>query len=229
MAKHKFFIAGTDTHVGKTLVATGILAAANAKGLSTVAMKPVAAGCEETSDGLRNDDALLLQHTMSLQLPYEQVNPVALKPAIAPHLAADQAGKRLQVSQLVGYCRGVLMQRADLVVIEGAGGWRVPLNKVETLAGLAKELNLPVILVVGVKLGCINHALLTVEAINNDRLPLAGWVANQLDADMPCYQENIMTLKSLIRAPCIGELPVLAEPNADSARAYLNLDLVISS
>ena len=225
---HTFFIAGTDTDVGKTLVATGILAAANEQGLSTVAIKPIAAGCEETPEGLRNEDALLLQQAMSLELCYEQVNPVALKPAIAPHIAARQIGKRLMVSQLAGYCRGVLMQRSDLAVIEGAGGWRVPLNPVETLAGLAKELNLPVILVVGVRLGCINHALLTAEAIANDGLPLAGWVANRLEDDMPCYEENILTLKSLIRAPCLGEVPVLENPTAEAVSPYINLDSVLN-
>ncbi|ARN74229.1 dethiobiotin synthase [Oceanicoccus sagamiensis] len=225
---HRFFIAGTDTDVGKTVIATGILAAANTLGLSTVAIKPVAAGCEPTPEGLRNEDALLLQQAMSLELPYEQINPVALEPAIAPHIAAQQIGKRLVVSQLAGYCRGVLMQRSDFAVIEGAGGWRVPLNSVETLAGLAKALNLPVILVVGVKLGCINHALLTAEAIANDGLPLAGWVANRLDADMPCYEENILTLKSLIRAPCLGEVPVLENPTAEAVSQYLSLDSVIT-
>ena len=224
----QFFIAGTDTDVGKTLIATGILAAANEQGLSTLAIKPVAAGCEETPEGLRNEDALLLRETMSVELPYEQVNPVALKPAIAPHIAAQQIGKRLMVSQLAGYCRGTLMQRSDLAVIEGAGGWRVPLNHVETLAGLVKELNLPVILVVGVKLGCINHALLTAEAIVNDGLTLAGWVANRLDAGMPCYEENIQTLKSLINAPCLGEVPVLDKPTAADVSPFLTLDPVIN-
>ena len=229
MAKDKFFIAGTDTDVGKTLIATGMLVAANARGLSTVAIKPIAAGCEETPEGLRNADALLLQQFMSLSLPYEQVNPVALQPAIAPHIAAEQAGKRLLVSRLEGYCRGVLMQSADLAIIEGAGGWRLPLNRMETLAGLAKSLNVPVILVVGMKLGCLNHALLTVEAIRNDGLPLAGWVANQLDTDMLCYQENLMTLRSLIPAPCLGEVPFMENPTAAAVSAHLDLGLVISS
>jgi dethiobiotin synthetase len=228
MATHSFFIAGTDTDVGKTLIATGLLLAANARGLSTMAIKPVAAGCEETAEGLRNDDALQLQRAMSLQLPYEQVNPVALKPAIAPHIAADQVGRRLLVSQLEGYCRGALMQKADLALIEGAGGWRVPLNRAETLAGLAKALNVPVILVVGVKLGCINHALLTVEAIANDGVPLAGWVASQLQPDMPCYEQNVNTLRSLIRAPCLGEVPYLEKPSAEAVSGYLDLDPVIS-
>ena len=227
MAQHRFFIAGTDTDVGKTLVAAGLLDAANKRGLSTVAQKPVAAGCHRTAEGLRNDDALLLQQTMSLKLPYEQVNPVAFEPAIAPHIAAEQAGKRLLVSQLVGYCRGVLMRRADLTIIEGAGGWRVPLNRAETLAGLARELDLPVILVVGMKLGCINHALLTVEAIARDGLPLAGWVANQLNSDMPCYQENVLSLKSLIRAPCLGEIPFLEQPSPQAVSAFLKLDAIV--
>jgi dethiobiotin synthetase len=228
MAKYKFFITGTDTDVGKTLVATGLLVAANQRGLTTVAIKPVAAGCEETGDGLRNRDALLLQQAMSLPLPYAQVNPVALQPAIAPHIAAQQAGKRLGLSQLVGFCRGVMMQPADLALIEGAGGWRVPLNSRETLAGLASELELPVIMVVGMKLGCINHALLTAEAIAQDGLKLAGWVANQIERDMPCYQDNLQSLKSLIRAPCVGELPFLEQPNADAASRYLKMDLVIT-
>ena len=228
MAKHNFFIAGTDTDVGKTLIAAGLLTAAQQRGLSTVAIKPVAAGCEETAQGLRNDDALILQQAMSLSLPYEQVNPVALQPAIAPHIAAEQVGKRLTASQLAGYCRGVLMQPADLAVVEGAGGWRVPLNRVETLAGLAKALNVPVILVVGVKLGCINHALLTAEAIARDGIALAGWVASRLDPVMPCYEENVATLKSLLRAPCLGEVPFLERPDAAAVSRYLDLDLVIT-
>lgn len=228
MATHSFFIAGTDTDVGKTLIATGLLLAAKARGLSTLAIKPIAAGCEDTAEGLRNDDALQLQRAMSLQLPYEQVNPVALQPAIAPHIAAEQAGRRLRVSQLEGYCRGALMQRADLALIEGAGGWRVPLNRTETLADLAKALNVPVILVVGVKLGCINHALLTAEALAHDGVQLAGWVASQIEPDMPCYEQNINTLKALIHAPCLGVVPYLEQASAEAASAYLDLDPVIS-
>lgn len=228
MATHKFFIAGTDTDVGKTLIGCGLLTAANQRGLSTLAMKPIAAGCEETEQGLRNADALALAEAMSLSLPYEQLNPIALKPAIAPHIAAEQVGKTLRVAQLTGYCRGVMMQRADLLLIEGAGGWRLPLNRVETLAGLVKELHLPVILVVGVKLGCINHALLTAEAIARDGVVLAGWVANQLDPAMDSYQQNVASLRALIPAPCLGEVPFLAVPTAMAVSEYLNLDVVIN-
>ena len=218
----KFFVAGTDTDVGKTLVACALLEKARQQGWVTTAIKPVAAGCEQTPEGLRNDDALQLQQAMTADLAYEQVNPVALAPAIAPHIAAEQAQKRLRVAQLSGYCRGVMMQRSDLVLIEGAGGWRVPLNNVETLADLAKDLQLPVILVVGIKLGCINHALLTAEAIAYDGLPLAGWVANSI-SDMSAYQENINTLKHLLRAPCLGVIPPLEQADGVSAATYIDL------
>ncbi|MCR8922396.1 dethiobiotin synthase [Dasania sp. GY-MA-18] len=222
----KYFIAGTDTDAGKTLVATGLLEAANQQGLKTLAIKPVAAGCEHSEGGLRNSDALLLQQAMSGDLPYEQVNPIALEPAIAPHIAAEQLGKQLRVAQLAGYCRGVMTQASDFLLIEGAGGWRVPLNRMETLAGLAKELNTPVILVVGMKLGCISHALLTVEAIQRDGLPLAGWVANRIDPEMSCYEENFATLKDLIPAPCLGAVPHLDNANGKVASQYLDISLL---
>ena len=223
----KFFVAGTDTDAGKTLVASGLLEAANRQGLSTVAIKPVAAGCEQTEQGLRNSDALILQQVMSASLPYEQVNPIALEPPIAPHIAAQQIGKSLRVAQLAGFCRGVMMQPSDFLIIEGAGGWRVPLNDRETLADLAKELQMPVILVVGMKLGCISHALLTVEAIQRDGLPLAGWVANRIDPDMRCYEENLATLKSLIPSYFLGEVPHLPEANAKSSADHLDISPLI--
>lgn len=223
MAKQKYFIAGTDTDVGKTLVACGILEKARQQGLSTAAVKPVAAGCEQTPAGLRNGDALALQEAMTLDLPYEQVNPVAFEPPIAPHIAALQAGKQLSVSRLAGFCSGVLFQACDLALVEGAGGWRVPLNPRETLANLAVELNLPVILVVGMKLGCINHALLSVEAIERDGLRVAGWVANRIDPEMSCYDENMMTLRALIAAPCLGEVPFLDAADKQQVAAHLDL------
>lgn len=223
MAKRTFFIAGTDTDAGKTLVACAILEQARQQGLTTAAIKPVAAGCALTGDGLRNGDALALQRAMTMELPYEQVNPVAFEPPIAPHIAALQEGRNLSVARLSGFCRGVMMLPCDLVLVEGAGGWRVPLNPRETLANLAIDLGAPVILVVGMKLGCISHALLTVEAIARDGLTLAGWVANRIDADMSCYAENLMTLQSLIPAPCLGDVPFLAAPSPVAAAASLDL------
>jgi dethiobiotin synthetase len=135
--------------------------------------------------------------------------------------------KTLSVSRLEGFCRGVTMQACDLVLIEGAGGWLVPLNPRETLADLAKTLQAPVILVVGMKLGCINHALLTVQAIARDGLPLAGWIANTIDPNMGAYEENLMTLKTLIDAPLLGEVPFLAEPNKSAAAEYLSVDTLL--
>ncbi len=217
-----FFVTGTDTDAGKTVVSAGLLAAANARGLSTAAIKPVAAGCERTADGLRNADALLLQRTASVALDYDEVNPVAFEPAIAPHIAAAQAGRRLVINQLAGLCRGVLMQRADLTLLEGAGGWRVPLGSQTFLSELPRELGLPVILVVGMRLGCLNHALLTAEAIARDGLRLAGWVANRVDPDMSCYAENVATLRALFHAPCLGEVPNLPDPQPELVATYID-------
>ncbi len=226
MAKHAFFVTGTDTGVGKTCIAAGLLQAANRQGLTTAALKPVAAGCERTPEGLRNEDAVLLQSLVNPPLDYEQINPVALEPAIAPHIAALEARRPLSADRLTGYCRGVLGE-ADFTVVEGAGGWRVPLNPAETLADLARQLNLPVILVVGVRLGCLNHALLTAEAIARDGLPLAGWVANVLDPDMPRLRENIDALGQRLRAPFLGWVPSLETPSPDNVAQHLNLDPLI--
>ncbi|WP_344936093.1 dethiobiotin synthase [Zhongshania borealis] len=223
MAAKQYFIAGTDTDVGKTLVACGILRAAAARGLKTLAIKPVAAGADLTEQGLRNTDALMLIDAMTESLPYEQVNPVLLAPPIAPHIAAEQAGRRLSVSQLAGFCRGVMMRKVDMVLIEGAGGWRVPLSQREMLSGLVVELQTPVILVVGMKLGCISHALLTAEAIRADGLVLAGWVANQIDPDMACFDENLATLRNFLPAPCLGVLPNLSQPDANLAAEHLDI------
>ncbi|MDN3637620.1 dethiobiotin synthase [Simiduia curdlanivorans] len=218
-----FFVTGTDTDAGKTLIACGLLAAAKRAGLSTAAVKPVAAGCEETSQGLRNEDALALLAQCTKPLAYEQVNPVALVPAIAPHIAAAQAGRELRVNRLLGLCRGVIYERADLTLIEGAGGWRVPLNGVETLADLARELNQPVILVVGMKLGCINHALLTFEAIVRDGLAVAGWVANTVQADMAVFEENLASLQQRLPAPLLAVVPHLSRPDPEQVAGLFDL------
>ena len=223
MAKQWLFITGTDTDVGKTVVACGFLAAANQQGLRTAAIKPVAAGCEVTEQGITNSDALQLQAAASHKLSYQQINPVALEPAIAPHIAAAEAGVRMSASRLVGYCRGVSLMPVDMVVIEGAGGWRVPINSRETLADVAQELECAVIVVVGMRLGCLNHALLTMEAIRRDGLQIAGWVANILDTEMPRLQENIDTLKQSINEPCLGIVPRLDDLSPEQVATFLTV------
>jgi len=222
MAK-AYFIAGTDTGVGKTTVSCALLAAAKAQGKTTLALKPLAAGCEQTPQGLRNDDALALMAEMTEPLLYEEVNPVALPAPLSPHLAAAQAGRRLSIQQLAGFCRGGLMRRADFKLVEGAGGWRVPVNEREMLSALPKELGLPVVLVVGMRLGCLNHTILTAEAIARDGLRLAGWVANVVDPHMDALDENIETLKRLFAAPCLGVLPWNPAATAAERGALLQL------
>ncbi len=218
-----FFITGTDTEVGKTTIAAALLHAARRAGLSTAAAKPVASGCERTTDGLRNNDALALLGECSLSMRYEQVNPFAFEPAIAPHLAAREAGIELSVAKLLQPVRDMLEMGADFSVVEGAGGWRVPLAGRETLSDLSIQLGLPVILVVGVRLGCINHALLSAEAIARDGLHLAGWVANIVDPATSRLQENLETLTERLAAPCLGQVPRLASASPTEVARYLDL------
>ena len=229
MAKKTYFVTGTDTGVGKTIVAAAILEAAKAQGKRTLAMKPIASGCDQTPDGLRNEDALMLQAAMTEQLAYDAINPIAMEPAIAPHVAAQQAGKQLSAQRLVGFCRGMQIRPADLMLVEGAGGWRVPLNDRETYAAVPRELKLPVVLVVPLKLGCINHAMLTVEAIQNDGLTVAGWVANHPEPEtMSCEQETLSYLVNHIPAPCLGILPGLDDTPTERLPARLAEFLNIS-
>ncbi|KZM40000.1 dethiobiotin synthase [Marinomonas sp. SBI22] len=204
-AKKRFFITATDTDAGKTFVAAGILAAAKRAGLATMGLKPVAAGAELVDGVLRNDDALALMAQTSVKLTYEQINPVLLKEAIAPHIAAENAGVSMSVARLEGVIKGALLTPHDFALVEGAGGWRVPLNSREMLSDLAKSLNFPVILVVNMKLGCINHATLSAEAIQRDGLNLVGWVANMGDS-MPYYEENVAAINSIITAPLLAKL-----------------------
>ena len=216
-----YFITGTDTDAGKTTITAGLLYAAKQLQHSTLAMKPVASGCEMTEQGLRNSDALALIAQSSVKLAYAQINPYAFAPAIAPHIAAQEAGVELRVTDLYQATQRILQEQADFTLIEGAGGWRVPISTSEFLSDFAIALNMPVILVVGVKLGCINHALLTVEAIRNDGLELAGWVANVIDANCARLSENLEFLHHYIAAPCLAEVPHLATAGAENVAEYL--------
>ncbi|GFM62297.1 ATP-dependent dethiobiotin synthetase BioD [Pseudomonas cichorii] len=221
-----YFITGTDTDAGKTTVAAGLLHAARLSGLSTAAGKPVASGSVITPQGLRNADALALQAECSLELGYDDINPFTFEPAIAPHLAAREAGVPLTVNALLQPMRRLLERNADFTLIEGAGGWRVPLADQSNLSDLAMGLGLPVILVVGVRLGCINHALLTAEAIAQDGLQLAGWVANIIDPKTSRLEENLATLSERLPAPCIGRVPRLKKASAEAVAEHLHLELL---
>jgi dethiobiotin synthetase len=215
-----WFVTGTDTEVGKTAISCALLKAAAAQGLRTAAVKPVAAGCDAQG---HNDDALQLMECMTESMDYAQVNPVALRAAIAPHIAAEQEGRRMQAARIAGLCRGVMLGGADFTLIEGAGGWRVPINPRETLADVAVHLQLGVILVVGMRLGCINHALLSAEAIRRDGLTLVGWVANQPGERMTCHDENLDTLRNLLPAPMLGEVPRITPFSATAAAERLDI------
>ncbi len=227
-----FFVAGTDTEIGKTTVATEMLKYAQSKGIETLGLKPIASDAEQTASGLRNQDALSLISASSHRLTYEQVNPYVFEPAIAPHIAAQQEGVILTAENIRDHIEQVLNpidQHESLILIEGAGGWRVPLNDHQYFSDIPKRLDCPVVLVVGLRLGCINHALLTVEAIQNDGLKLAGWVANGLDPDMAVQYENIDTLKRIINAPFLGVLPYLDEKYQSSHQAVFNIEVLLNT
>lgn len=214
-----YFVTGTDTEVGKTVISVGLIKKLQQQGRRVVAMKPVASGCEMTSGGLRNEDALALHEAADIKVAYEQINPYAFAPAIAPHIAAQQAAVDIDLQRLVNVCQQ-LQQQADAIVVEGAGGWLVPLNNKQTIADLAVQIQLPVVLVVAIKLGCINHALLTADSIRASGLSLAGWVANDFLGDSQ-HQAIIDAISSRIGAPCLGVVPRLKK--ADNAGAYLKL------
>lgn len=202
-----YFITGTDTDVGKTVITLGLMQHLRQQGKTVAAMKPVASGCEQTPAGLRNDDAVQLLQQSSICLDYDQVNPYAFEPAIAPHIAAAQCGIRIEPEK-IQRIYATLTGQADCVLVEGVGGWQVPLNDRLTMADLAVQLGLDVILVVAMRLGCLNHALLTAAAIQSSGLKLAGWVANCLP-QMQAVDENINALKSRISAPLLGIVPAL--------------------
>ncbi|MFA6063226.1 MAG: dethiobiotin synthase [Gallionella sp.] len=198
-----YFVVGTDTDVGKTLISCALLEGFAAQGLSVVGMKPVAAGCDE--QGV-NEDVRLLRAAGNVEAATGQINPYRFEQAIAPHLAARFVGVNIDLSRIVESYHELATQ-ADVVIVEGAGGFRVPLNDHQDGADLAKRLNLPLILVVGMRLGCLNHALLTVESILSRGLRLAGWVANCVDKGMSMRDENIAALQQRIEAPLLGVVP----------------------
>lgn len=214
------FVTGTDTGVGKTLVSAALLHNLARHHARVVGMKPVAAGLIEHEGQMVSEDVLALRGASTLKVPPELDNPVALPEPLSPHLAARHAGRVVKVADLLAPALA-LQQQADALVVEGAGGWRVPINDDETLADLARALKAPVLLVVGLRLGCLNHALLTAEAIRADGLTLAGWVANHVDPQMACADENLATLRERLGASLWGAVPWSTTP--DAARITLDL------
>ncbi len=205
------FVTGTDTGIGKTFVCTLLLKQLAQRGVRSAGMKPVASGCERTAGGLRNADALQLIAASAVQLEYDLVNRYAFEPPIAPHIAAQQIRVDIDSSLICKDLKNAL-ELADYIVVEGLGGWQVPLSDELDLPSLAVEMALPVMLVVGIRLGCINHGLLTSEAISRSGQPFLGWVANCCDTDSAYNLEVIETLRRRVASPLLGIIPHLGEP-----------------
>lgn len=222
--KQAYFIAGTDTGIGKTTVACLLLRAYAAQKLTTVGMKPVAAGCERSGGQLVSADVALLQAAGNIQAPLNLINPYAFEPPLAPHIAAAKIATEIQLSPILDAFHA-LQALADVVIVEGIGGFRVPLNGQQDTADLAVALDLPVILVVGMRLGCINHALLTVEAIQQRGLKLAGWVANRIDPEMAAFEENLAALDARLPAPRLGVMEYQKDRLQDEKMTVTEIEL----
>lgn len=217
-----WFVTGTDTEVGKTLVSASLLWALAQTGRRCVGMKPVASGCRATAAGMRCNDAEILLAHSSVSASYADINPYSYEAAVAPHLAARAAGQLIELDVIRAHFER-LCAVADWLVVEGIGGWLVPLNDDNTVADLARLLGLPVLLVVGMRLGCLNHALMTAAAIEHAGLELAGWAANRIDPTMEFLEENVATLNMRIKAPLLGVIPHLADATPRAAAASLDL------
>jgi len=218
MAKVQFFITGTDTNVGKTTITAGLLYKFKQYGLSTAALKPIASG-----DACRETDTDILKNAITRTFAPEEITPFAFAPAIAPHIAASLQREELNVAKIVKACQSVLQSDTDVLLIEGCGGWLVPLNSTETMADLVKTLKLSVILVVGIRLGCLNHALLTYQHIGNMDIDVAGWVANIIDPEVTYCEQQINILQQYIAAPLVGIIPHQPLVKLTKIAAYLNI------
>lgn len=215
------FIAGTDTEVGKTVVSKAILQAFAAKELTTIGYKPVAAGCEQYPEGARNSDALHLQEAATQDIEYDDVNPYALMLPASPHIAAKRDG--VVIDEAVLSKLEQHKQNSDFVLVEGAGGWRVPVSDDVCLSNWVKKEQLPVVLTVGIKLGCLSHALLTAEAIRADGLNLVGWVANRINPGTEHYADIIAMLEDKLGAPKLGEIPYVPKAKSKNIGKYIDV------
>lgn len=217
-----FYVTGTDTGIGKTFASTMLMHALRARGVRAVGMKPVASGCTASPDGWRNEDALALQAASNPRPPYDDVNPVALPAPLAPELAARKVGVELALAPLL-QAHARLQASADVVVVEGVGGWAAPLSSTLDQCDLVQALRLPVVLVVGLRLGCINHARLTERALAADGVELIGWIGNAIDPAMAAADDNFAILQARLQAPCWGRLAWQARPDAATQLASLQL------
>jgi dethiobiotin synthetase len=221
-AQRGMFVTGTDTGIGKTLSSCALLHALRARGLRAVGMKPLASGCEATPDGLRNEDALALQAASDPRPAYDDLNPYALPAPLAPEIAAREAGIEVELARMLA-AHARLAAQADVVVVEGVGGWTAPLAPALMQADLVRALELPVVLVVGLRLGCLNHAILSARAIAADGCRLAGWIGSGVDPDMLRIDENRELLAGRLPAPCLGWLPWQAAPDPAALASRLHL------
>jgi len=229
--KINFFVTGTDTEVGKTLVSTALLHSLVQRGWKSIGMKPVASGAFLRDGVWCNDDVLALQAASNVNASAHLINPYLFKLPVAPHIAAQQENQQIKLATILD-CYQQLTAQADATIVEGVGGFRVPFNANEDSADMAQQLNLPVVLVVGMRLGCISQALLTMEAIRARGLTIAGWVANSVQGEMEHFVENVHALQERLgkqmNAPLLGCIPCLKNPTAALAATYLDLTEVIT-
>lgn len=226
MTANSCYITGTDTGIGKSVASAALLRALCARGLRAVGMKPVASGCESTPEGWRNEDALLLQQASDPMPAYADVNPYALPLPLAPELAAAAAGVELDLQTIIA-AYGRLQSQVDAVVVEGVGGWAAPLSAALDQRDLVRALRLPVVMVVGLRLGCINHARLTARAIVADGADLVGWIANDIDPAMARMDDNFAILQRVLQAPCLGRLPYAPGASPQSLAAAMDCEILL--
>ncbi|MBM3359977.1 MAG: dethiobiotin synthase [Betaproteobacteria bacterium] len=218
---YSFFITGTDTNIGKTAITCSLIAKCIEEGFRAGGMKPVAAGCHIENGNMISDDVKKIIEVSNVDLNFKEINPYSFEPPIAPHISFKSNEIDLD---LIKKCLRSFENKMDYLFIEGVGGYAVPLTKTFTTADLVEDLDIPVILVVGMKLGCINHALLTVESISNKKQKLCGWVANRIDQHMLAYEENISFLKERIVAPCLGEVPYFKDFDPYKASKFIDIN-----
>jgi len=218
---HSFFITGTDTNIGKTAITCSLIAKCIEEGFRAGGMKPVAAGCHIENGYMISDDVKKIIEVSNVDLNIKEINPYSFELPIAPHISFKS--NEIDIHLIKKYLRS-FENKMDYLFIEGVGGYAVPLTETFTTADLVESLDIPVILVVGMKLGCINHALLTIQSILNKKQKLCGWVANRIDGDMQAYEENFSFLKEKIKAPCLGEVPYFKDFDPYKASKFINLN-----